>query len=274
MSHPLFDLTGKVALITGAGGGFGGAISAGFAESGADLLLTDIVAETLQNTAARVRPQGNRVETIVADSVTSAGIKSIYAKLDEIYGRIDILVTCAGPAWSTRPEDLTLENLQRTLEALGTAKFHLCQEAGRRMLAQGKGSIINIASIAGATAMGRGHVAYGMGMAAVIAMTRELSTEWSGRGVRVNCILPAQVPNENNGLEARMRANDALRKTFLRGIPMGRLGRSDEIKGPAIFLASEASSWVTGIALPMDGGNLAKNAGGSHPGMPDETASL
>jgi NAD(P)-dependent dehydrogenase (short-subunit alcohol dehydrogenase family) len=274
MSHPLFDLTGKVALITGAGGGFGGAISAGFAESGADLLLTDIVAETLQNTAARVRPQGNRVETIVADSVTSAGIKSIYAKLDEIYGRIDILVTCAGPAWSTRPEDLTLENLQRTLEALGTAKFHLCQEAGRRMLAQGKGSIINIASIAGATAMGRGHVAYGMGMAAVIAMTRELSTEWSGRGVRVNCILPAQVPNENNGLEARMRANDALRKTFLRGIPMGRLGRSEEIKGPAIFLASEASSWVTGIALPMDGGNLAKNAGGSHPGMPDETASL
>lgn len=274
MSHPLFDLTGKVALITGAGGGFGGAISAGFAESGADLLLTDIVAETLQKTVARVQPQGHRVESIVADSITADGIQSIYAWLDEIYGRIDILVTCAGPAWSTRPEDLTLENLQRTLNALGTAKFHLCQEAGRRMLAQGKGSIINIASIAGATAMGRGHVAYGMGMAAVIAMTRELSTEWSGRGVRVNCILPAQVPNENNGLEARMRANDALRKTFLRGLPMGRLGRSDEIKGPAIFLASEASSWVTGIALPMDGGNLAKNAGGSHPGMPDETASL
>ncbi len=274
MSHPLFDLTGRVALITGAGGGFGGAISEGFAESGADLLITDIVPETLQRTAENVSKLGHRVESIVADSITADGIRSIYAKLDQVYGRIDILVTCAGPAWTTRPEDLPLEDMQRTLNSLGTAKFHLCQEAGRRMLAQGKGSIINIGSIAGATSLGRGHVAYGMGMAAVIAMTRDLSTEWSGRGVRVNCILPAQVPNENNGLEARMRASPALRKTFLRGLPMGRLGRSDEIKGPAIFLASDASSWVTGVALPFDGGNLAKNSGGSHPGMPDETASL
>jgi len=274
MSHPLFDLSGKVALITGAGGGFGGAISEGFAESGADLLLTDIVPETLQKTVENARGLGHRVESIVADSITAGGIHAIFAKLDLVYGRIDILVTCAGPAWSTRPEDLKLDDMERTLNALGTAKFHLCQEAGRRMLAQGKGSIINIGSIAGVTALGRGHVAYGMGMAAVIAMTRDLSTEWGGRGVRVNCILPAQVPNENNGLEARMRSNAALRKTFLRGLPMGRLGRSDEIKGPAIFLASDASSWVTGVALPMDGGNLAKNAGGSHPGMPDETASL
>ncbi len=274
MSHPLFDLTGKVALITGAGGGFGGAISEGFAESGADLLVTDIVPETLQKTVENAGRFGHRVESIVADSITADGIHAIFAKLDLVFGKIDILVTCAGPAWSTRPEDLKLEDMERTLHSLGTAKFHLCQEAGRRMLAQGKGSIINIGSIAGVTSLGRGHVAYGMGMAAVIAMTRDLSTEWSGRGVRVNCILPAQVPNENNGLESRMRANPALRNTFLRGLPTGRLGRSDEIMGPAIFLASEASSWVTGVALPMDGGNLAKNAGGSHPGMPDETASL
>jgi NAD(P)-dependent dehydrogenase (short-subunit alcohol dehydrogenase family) len=274
MSHPLFDLTGKVALITGAGGGFGGAISEGFAESGADLLVTDIVPETLRKTVERVGGLGHQVESILADSIDADGIRAIFAKLDLAYGRIDVLVTCAGPAWSTRPEELKLEDMERTLYSLGTAKFHLCQEAGRRMLAQGKGSIINIGSIAGVTSLGRGHVAYGMGMAAVIAMTRDLSTEWSGRGVRVNCILPAQVPNENNGLESRMRASPALRKTFLRGLPMGRLGRSEEIKGPAIFLASDASSWVTGVALPMDGGNLAKNAGGSHPGMPDETASL
>ena len=152
MSHPLFDLTGKVALITGAGGGFGGAISKGFAEAGADLLITDIVPETLQKTAESVSGLGHRVESIVADCVDAEGIRSIFAKLDLIYGRIDVLVTCAGPSWSTRPEDLKLEDMDRTLHSLGTAKFHMCQEAGRRMLAQGKGSIINIGSIAGVTA--------------------------------------------------------------------------------------------------------------------------
>lgn len=275
-SHPLFDLTGRVALVTGAGGGFGGAISDGFAEAGADLLVTDINPVTLQRTVDRVNALGlgRKIVSIVGDCTVPEDIRAIFARLDEAFGRIDILVTCAGPAWSTKPEDLTLEDLDRTLKSLGVGKFYFCQEAGKRMLAQGKGSIINIGSIASVTALGRGHVAYGMGMAAIVEMTRELSTEWSGRGVRVNVILPAQVPNENNGLEARMRANPVLRDTFLRGIPMGRLGKSEEIKGPAIFLASDAASWITGAILPMDGGNLAKNAGGSHPGMPGETASL
>jgi NAD(P)-dependent dehydrogenase (short-subunit alcohol dehydrogenase family) len=274
MSHPLFDLSGRVALVTGAGGGFGGAISEGFAEAGADLLVTDINPVTLQRTAEKVQQLGRRAVQVVGDITVMDDVQAIFARLDQEFGHIDILVTCAGPAWSTRPEVLPLEDLDRTLKSLGVSKFAFCQEAGRRMLAQGKGSIINIGSIASVTGLGRGHVAYGMGMAAVVEMTKELSTEWSGRGVRVNAILPAQVPNENNGLEGRMRANPILRDTFLRGIPMGRLGKSEEIKGPAIFLASDAASWVTGVILPMDGGNLAKNAGGSHPGMPGETASL
>jgi NAD(P)-dependent dehydrogenase (short-subunit alcohol dehydrogenase family) len=136
------------------------------------------------------------------------------------------------------------------------------------MLASGKGSIINIASVAGVLALGRGHMAYGMAMAGVIQMTRDLSTEWSGRGVRVNAIAPAQIPSPKNRLCERMEADPDLAKRFLQGIPMGRLGRSEEIVGPAVFLASDASSWVTGTVLPVDGGNLAKNAGGSHPGMP------
>jgi NAD(P)-dependent dehydrogenase (short-subunit alcohol dehydrogenase family) len=98
-------------------------------------------------------------------------------------------------------------------------------------------------------------------MGGVAQMTRELSTEWSGRGVRVNAILPAQVVNPN--LEERMRADPTLRGTFLRGIPMGRLGVPDDIKGLAIFLASDASAWITGALIPMDGGSLAMNAGGT-----------
>jgi len=106
-------------------------------------------------------------------------------------------------------------------------------------------------------------------MGAGIQMTRELSTEWSSRGVRVNAILPAQVWNE--GLRKRVAAVPELLDTFLGGIPMGPLGEPEEIKGPAIFSASDASSFVTGAILPMDGGNLALNAGGSYPGSPRRT---
>jgi NAD(P)-dependent dehydrogenase (short-subunit alcohol dehydrogenase family) len=100
-----------------------------------------------------------------------------------------------------------------------------------------------------------------MGMGAVVQMTRELSTEWSGRGVRVNAILPAQVVNP--GLETRMAADPGLQAKFLGGIPSGRLGHPDDIKGLSVFLASDASSWITGALIPMDGGNLAMNAGGT-----------
>jgi NAD(P)-dependent dehydrogenase (short-subunit alcohol dehydrogenase family) len=129
------------------------------------------------------------------------------------------------------------------------------------MLAAGKGSIVNIGSLASITAMGRGHIAYSMAMGAVVQMTRELSTEWSGRGVRVNAILPAQVVNP--GLEKRMAEDPKLRDKFLSGIPAGRMGKPDDIKGLAVFLASDASAWITGALIPMDGGNLAMNAGGS-----------
>jgi NAD(P)-dependent dehydrogenase (short-subunit alcohol dehydrogenase family) len=118
------------------------------------------------------------------------------------------------------------------------------------MLAAGRGSIVNIGSLASVTAMG-----------AVAQMTRELSTEWSGRGVRVNAILPAQVIKP--GLQARMSADPTLRGKFLGGIPAGRLGRPEDIKGLAVLLASDASEWITGALIPMDGGNLAMNAGGS-----------
>ena len=129
------------------------------------------------------------------------------------------------------------------------------------MLAAGRGSIVNIGSLASVTALGRGHVAYSMAMGAVAQMTRELAVEWSARGVRVNAILPAQVVNP--GLEARMEADAGLRDRFLSGIPAGRMGVPDDIKGLAVFLASDASSWITGALIPMDGGNLAMNGGGT-----------
>jgi NAD(P)-dependent dehydrogenase (short-subunit alcohol dehydrogenase family) len=269
MTHPLFDLSGRVALVSGAAGGFGGDMSIGFAEAGADLMLADINAEGLQKAAERAEKLGGRVVPVVCDVSDSDQIRAMFAKLDQEYGRIDILANVAGEGVLLDPLEITLEQVQRTLQNLVVGRFYCCQEAGRRMLAAGKGSIINIGSICSVSANGRGHIAYSMAMGAVAQMTRELSTEWSGRGVRVNAILPGQVPSPGNKLEDRMRDDASLKVRFLRGIPMGRLGTRDDIKGVAIFLASDASAWVTGTLIPMDGGNLAKNAGGSHPGMPE-----
>lgn len=267
MSHPLFDLSGRVALVTGAGGNLGGAMAVGFAEAGADLMVCDINPDTVQATADTIRQLGRRVVPVVCDVSKSEQIREMFQQLDREYGRIDILGNVAGPAALNSPENITLDEIMYTFHGIAIGRLICCQEAGRRMLTAGKGSIINIGSICSMTANGRGHIAYSMAMGAVVQMTRELSTEWSGRGVRVNAILPAQITNQN--LEERMNADPTLRGNFLRGIPMGRLGRPEEIKGLAIFLASDASSFVTGALIPLDGGNLAKNAGGSHPGMPE-----
>ena len=129
------------------------------------------------------------------------------------------------------------------------------------MLAAGRGSIVNIGSLASISGLGRGHIAYSMAMGAVAQMTRELSTEWAGRGVRVNAILPAQVVNPS--LEKRMAADPAMKDKWLSGIPRGRMGQPEDIQGLAVLLASDASSWITGTLIPMDGGNLAMNAGGT-----------
>jgi len=266
MSLSLFDLSGRVALVTGAGGSLGSAMATGFAEAGADLMLCDINPDTVQATATAITRLGRRAVTVLCDVSDPVQISAMFQKLDQEYGKIDILGNVAGPAALNAPEAITLDEIMLTFRGIAIGRLCCCQEAGRRMLAAGKGSIMSIGSICSVSANGRGHIAYSMAMGAVVQMTRELSTEWCGRGVRVNAILPAQITNQ--GLEERMSADPQLRANFLRGIPMGRLGRSEEIKGVAIFLASDAASFVTGALIPFDGGNLAKNAGGTHPGMP------
>ena len=193
-------------------------------------------------------------------------IDALYATLDREFGRIDVLSNVAGEGGHGDPAELPADEIQRSMQGLVVGRFHCTQHAGRRMIAAGRGSIMSIVSIAGFTALGRHHIPYSMAMGAVAQMTRELSSEWAPLGVRVNAIVCAQV--ENQGLRDRMEADPVLRSNFLRGLPIGRLGRPEEIKGLAILLASDASSFMTGALVPFDGGNLARNAGGSHPGMP------
>jgi NAD(P)-dependent dehydrogenase (short-subunit alcohol dehydrogenase family) len=261
MTHAIFDLTSRTALVTGAAQGMGRATAIALAEAGADVMLADINAAGAQDTAAEIVRLGRRAVPVACDITDIDQVRALFARLDAEFGRIDALANVYGPGSLARPEEVTWQEVERVLHGLVVARFACCQEAGRRMLAAGKGSIINIGSIAGVTALGRGNFAYSLGMGAVAQMTRELSTEWSGRGVRVNAILPAQVINP--GLRERMAVDPELETRFLRGIPIGRLGQPDDIKGLAIFLASDASAWITGALIPMDGGNLAMNAGGT-----------
>lgn len=261
MVHSLFDLTGRVALVSGAARGIGRAMALAFAEVGADLLITDMNADGLQQTAAKIERLGCRVSSFCCDISDVERIGELFGQLDKVFGRLDVLATVTGGSSLGRPEDLTVDQVRQAFQSLVVGRFACCQEAGRRMLAAGKGSIIHIGSVAGVAALGRGNFAYSMGMGAVAQMTRELSLEWASRGVRVNAILPAQVINPD--LAKRMDADPTLEATFLRGIPMGRLGRPEDVQGLAIFLASDASAWITGALIPLDGGGLAMSAGGT-----------
>ena len=257
----LFDLTDCVALISGGASGMGRAASLALAEHGADLVLADLNPEGADRTADEIRALGRRAIAVRCNVSDPAQIPSLFARVDQEFGRIDFLGNIAGEAILKNPEEITIAEVQEVLQNLVIGRFCMCQEAGRRMLKAGRGSILNIGSLASITALGRGHIAYSMAMGAVAQMTRELSTEWAGRGVRVNAILPAQVTNPS--LQKRMAADPNLEGTWLRGIPAGRMGVADDIRGLAVLLASDASRWVTGALIPMDGGNLAMNAGGS-----------
>ena len=261
MPSSLFDLTGKVALVSGGAQGMGRAMALALAEAGADLMLADLNSPGGEATAEDIRKLGRRAVFAKCNVSEPVQIRALFAQVDSEFGRIDFLGNVAGDAVLAAPEDIELSAVEQTWRNLVLGRFCMCQEAGRRMLAGGGGSIVNIGSLASMTALGRGHIGYSMAMGAVAQMTRELSTEWSGRGVRVNAILPAQVLNP--GLENRIAADPSLKDRFLSGIPAGRLGKPDDIKGLAVFLASDSSSWITGALIPMDGGNLAMNGGGT-----------
>lgn len=261
MTHPMFDLSGKVAVVSGAAQGLGQATAIAMAESGADVVLVDRNLDGAKATESTCRDVGAKTLVAGTDVSSPEAIAELFRQVDADFGQVDFLGNIAGDGHLCKPEDLAIEDLHRVIQNLVVGRFAMCQEAGRRMLAQGRGSIMNIGSLASSTALGRGHIAYSMSMGAVIQMTRELSTEWSARGVRVNCVTPAQVTNPS--LLARMEKDPTLEARFVSGIPAGRMGMPSDIKGLAVLLASDASEWITGAIIPMDGGNMAMNAGGT-----------
>lgn len=263
----LFDLNGRTALVTGAGanGGIGHAIAIGYAKAGVRLAIADNDAAGLAQTVAELAALGQEPIAELCDISDASQVDALFAAIDAGFGGLDILVNVpfAFPA-RVRPHELALADWQRMWNVNVTGYLLCCQAALRRMLTNGSGAIINIGSNAGVSALGRGAMPYGCTKAAVHQMTRELAIEYADAGIRVNAILPAQTLTPGLAPHLAMpRFRDQVLPRILAGLPQGHLLEPADYVGPAIFLASAAATAVNGVLLPVDGGNLAMNAGGS-----------
>jgi NAD(P)-dependent dehydrogenase (short-subunit alcohol dehydrogenase family) len=262
-----FRLDGRVAVITGAGGAFGRAIATGFTEMGARLFLTDRDGPRLEETAEIVRAAGGTCATRTGDSGSEDDVEAVFADLDSTFGQVDILINNAGGnPMQGKPEVFPLDVWEGVLRTNLTGYFLFARGAGKRMIAQGKGgAVVNVSSIASASSLGRGNLAYGASKSGVNQLTRELAVEWAHHGIRVNAIQPCQflISGWRSMVADPNRAS--LVERVLSGIPIGRMGEPHEIVGPVLFLVSDAASMVTGVLLPVDGGNLALNPTGTLP---------
>ncbi|MCC5812073.1 MAG: glucose 1-dehydrogenase [Ectothiorhodospiraceae bacterium] len=246
-----FDLAGKVSLVTGAGRGIGRSIALGLAEAGSDLVLSSRSRDELETVADEVRAMG-RSALVAPCDVTEAGeVEAAVNQAVEHFGDIHVLINNAGMTVKQPAEHLALADWQRIIDVNLTGVFLMAQAVGRRMLDQGSGSIVNISSIAAETALS-GSLAYCASKGGVNMLTKVLAVEWASRGVRVNGLAPAYtetplvkaITDSKEGFADRVRART----------PLGRLARPEEMVGAAIFLASDASTYVTGETLRVDGG--------------------
>lgn len=247
----LFDLTGKAAIVTGGSRGIGKEMAEGLAEAGANLMLCARRPEWLEETVNEFRAKDFNVHGMTCDVAKPDEVEAVVSATKEKFGSVDILVNNAGISWGAMPEDMPLDKWQRVLDVNLTGCFLFAQAAGREMLKQKDGSIINIASISGITSSANGpfYAGYVASKAGLIGLTRELAASWGRKGIRVNAIAPGFFHS---------RLADAVIDLYERSIQennvIPRVGNEGELKGAVVFLASDASSYVTGQTIAVDGG--------------------
>ncbi|MFY9558364.1 MAG: glucose 1-dehydrogenase [Blastocatellia bacterium] len=248
----LFDLSGKVALVTGGSRGLGKEMAEGLAEAGASIMVLARREHWLTSTVEDFRTRGFRCEGALCDVSKPEEVQAVVNRTVETFGQIDILVNNAGVTWGQPIEEHELEKWNMVLQINLTGAFLFSQRAGREMLKRRSGNIINVASIAGirgSTDRGQHIVGYVAAKGGLIAMTREFAAKWAKRGIRVNAIAPGFFHSRmTQGVLAEAE------NQIVAGVPMGRVGREGELKGVAVFLASPASGYITGHTLVVDGG--------------------
>lgn len=266
MSASIFDISGKVVAITGAAGGIGLAVCKQLGTSGATIVMSDINEDALGASKAELEHLGVKVETFICNTSNEMSVISYFDYIAKSFGQADILVNNAAAGIHTPPQDTTLEEWNRVLTISLTGYF-LCAREFSKLLLEAKkpGSLVNISSIAGSSAIGRGNFAYSTAKGGVNQFTRELAIEWAKSNIRVNAIQPCSVntPSWRHWVETEGEKAKPLTDFLLRGIPLGRVAEPEDIAAAVHFLASDAAAMITGAILPVDGGNLAYNAGGT-----------
>ena len=284
MTGPLVDLAGRHAVVTGAAGGLGRAVAHTLAGVGARVSVLDVDAAGAAQTVAQIRDAGGRADAISCDVADPGSIAAAFGQVAGS-GSADILVNNAGINPRAGSLEVTDEVWAHTM-AVNLAGYFLCARRFAEQLAApdgpqrpadgpeadgpvgkgtvAKGSVVNVSSIGGSTSLGRGNFVYGVSKGGVEQLTRELAVAWAPRGIRVNAVAPCQIATDGlRALSASPSAEGRLLDTFLRGIPLGRLVEPAEVAAAVAFLASDAAAMITGVVLPVDGGNLALNAGGT-----------
>ncbi len=249
---PLFDLSGRSALVTGGARGLGLAMARALGMHGARLALVDINGDAAQAAAFTLRGEGLTVTAVQGDVTRPDQAERMVEEAVAAHGALDILLNNAGIVINVPAEQMSLADFQQVLDVNLTGVFLVAQACGRRMIAQGKGSIINIASMSGLIAnYPQPQCSYNASKAGVIMLTKSLASEWARYGVRVNAIAPGYMRTD---LTARFFEDPAIIEQWLTPTPMQRPGEPHELGGLAVYLASDASSFMTGSIVVIDGG--------------------